>query len=95
MRAWAVTVRQNRPETGLEAPLRAVASGARVLTLNKSAGLQRRIAADGFWAASGETPATVEGQAYVAQLAEHPTTGEKRVYWVPWGQWDEIKWAAA
>lgn len=94
LRQWCKTVRElpSQPEAG---PVVGATRGAAVLTLNRGAALQRRIAADGFWAVSGEVPVDVSGRGFVGQLAEHPSTGERRVYYVERGEWERVLWAAA
>lgn len=56
--------------------LLALAATKQAIQLNPAAGLQKSIAADGFWPTSGE----FDSAAGVAQRAEHPATGEVRVY---------------
>lgn len=57
------------------------------IQLNPAAGLQKVIAAtgsaEGFWPTSGEFSFNAAGKAYVGQRAEHPKTGEVRVYYCP------------
>lgn len=56
--------------------LLAAAAAAQSIRLNPSAGLQKRIAADGLWPTSSE----FNTAAGVGQRAEHPATGEVRAY---------------
>lgn len=63
----------------IDAPaLLAKADQRQTLPLNPAAGLQRAIVGDGFVPTSPE----FEDQGLVAQRAEHPLTGEVRVYYV-------------
>lgn len=56
-----------------------LAAAKQAIQLNPAAGLQKAIAADGFWPTSGE----FDTAAGVGQRAEHAGTGEVRVYeWV-------------
>lgn len=53
------------------------------IQLNPAALLQKHIAAAGLWPTSGEFDFSAGGRAYVGQRAEHPVTGEVRVYYCP------------
>ncbi|HYN88093.1 MAG TPA: peptidoglycan recognition family protein, partial [Ardenticatenaceae bacterium] len=94
LRQWCAGIREDAPEPGPGAAVATAARGARVLTLNRGAALQQRIAADGFWAISGEIPVDVAGRGFVGQLAEHPTTGELRVYYVERDRWERVLWGS-
>lgn len=64
------------PMNAADAALLALAATKQAIQLNPAAGLQKAIAADGLWPTSGE----FDSAAGVAQRAEHPATGEVRVY---------------
>lgn len=64
------------PMNDADRALLALAATKQAIQLNPAAGLQKSIAADGFWPTSGE----FDSAAGVAQRAEHPTSGEVRVY---------------
>jgi len=70
------------------------AEGARrqALSLNPQAALQKRIFADGFVPNSSEFEVVVDGVRYVAQQAEHLGTGEVRAYYVPFGDWENVRY---
>lgn len=78
--------------TEVEAVALEVARARQVLQLNPRAGLQRAIAAAGFWPTSGEFTFRVGGREYVGQRAEQPATGEVRAYYCPKPEYAPVRW---
>lgn len=64
-----------------------------VIQFNIDAALQKRIFADGFVPNSGEFEYTYDNVVYVAQRAEALQTGKVRVYYVPKGDWANVRFA--
>jgi len=62
----------------------------RLLTLNPSAALQKVIFAHAFVPVSREFWAEYDGLKYACQMAENLQIGEKRVYYVLDGEWDDV-----
>jgi hypothetical protein len=62
-----------------------------VLKFNREAALQKRIFADGFVPNSTEFTINQGGAQYIGQQAEHLTSGERRVYYVPVGDWGNVQ----
>jgi hypothetical protein len=66
------------------------------IQLFPGAGLQKAIAAtgsgNGFWPTSNEFDFTSGGQNYIGQRAEHPRTGEVRVYYCPKPAYTPVKY---
>jgi hypothetical protein len=75
----------------LPALILAAADAAQVIQFNHSASLQRRIFADGFVPNSPEFEVSYDGAAYVCQRAEHLASGEVRAYYVPLGDWANVR----
>ena len=65
------------------------------IQLNREAALQKRLLADGFVPTSNEFSATLAGIDYIAQQAEHLARGERRVYYVQAGDWNNVRFAQA
>lgn len=61
-----------------------------VIQLQPDAALQKAIEAAGFWPTSPEYRQQTTKGLVMALRAEHPRTGEVRVYWCPWGKWSEV-----
>lgn len=74
------------------AELIAFAERTQLVRLNKIAGLQKVIRSDGFWSTGNEDKVSDGSKYYMAQRAEHPETGEVRVYFCPWGDWGNVHW---
>jgi hypothetical protein len=53
------------------------------IPFNTQAALQKQMFADAFLPNSSEFDIALNGEAYVAQRAEDPDTGEVRVYYAP------------
>jgi hypothetical protein len=79
------------PQPTLKTELLALAEQRLVLEFNPTAGLQKVIARDDFNINSPEFWHTHGGKVYVAQRAEHLTTGKVRVYFAESGKWDNVK----
>jgi hypothetical protein len=62
-----------------------------VLQFNREAALQKRIFADGFVPNSTEFTIDQDGKQYIGQQAEHLASGERRVYYVPVGDWGNVQ----
>jgi len=80
----------NTPPTLHEAIL-SEAERQQVMQFNPDASLQRRIFADGFVPNSPEFEVSYDGAAYVCQRAEHLASGEVRAYYVPRGDWANVR----
>ena len=80
----------NAPPT-LPALILAAADAAQVIQFNPNASLQRRIFADGFVPNSPEFELEHGNVWYVAQRAEHLASGEVRAYYVPRGDWANVR----
>jgi hypothetical protein len=78
------------PEASLEETLLVAAEEAQLIQFNPKAALQKALFADGFAPNSPEFEIEHGGISYVGQRAEHPGTGEVRVYYAPIGQWDQV-----
>jgi hypothetical protein len=78
------------PEPSLEKVLIAAADEAQLIQFNPQAALQKVLFADGFAPNSPEFEVEHSDTTYVGQRAEHPGTGEVRVYYVEKGQWDQV-----
>lgn len=77
--------------TELSTLLRDAAAASQKIRLNAEAGIQKKIAADGFWPTGNEAELTHGGGRYIFQRAQHPTTGKVRVYYVLAPQWADVK----
>jgi len=62
-----------------------------VLEFNREAALQKRIFADGFVPNSTEFTLDQGGVQYIGQQAENLASGERRVYYVPVGDWGNVQ----
>lgn len=62
-----------------------------VLQFNREAALQKRIFADGFVPNSTEFTLDQDGKQYIGQQAENLASGERRVYYVPVGDWGNVQ----
>ena len=62
-----------------------------VMHFNPDAALQKRIFDDGFVPNSEEFAVEREGMRFQAQQAEHLRSGERRVYYVAHGDWDNVR----
>lgn len=62
-----------------------------VLQFNREAALQKRIFADGFVPNSTEFTLDQDGKQYIGQQAENLASGERRVYFVPVGDWGNVQ----
>jgi hypothetical protein len=78
------------PEASLEETLLAAAAEAQLIQFNPRAALQKALFSDGFAPNSPEFEVEHSGVTYVGQRAEHPGTGEVRVYYAPKGQWSQV-----
>ncbi len=78
------------PEASLDEVLLAAAEEAQLIQFNPKAALQKALFADGFAPNSPEFEVEHSEASYMAQRAEHPGTGEVRVYYAPKGQWDLV-----
>jgi hypothetical protein len=65
---------------------------AQVLQFNRDAALQKRIFADGFVPNSTEFTINQGSVQYIGQQAEHLASGERRVYYVPVGDWGNVQY---
>jgi hypothetical protein len=73
------------------AAIRAAADAAQVLRLNRGAAIQKRATADGYLIVGNETTTDgADGQVYVTQKAEHPTTGVARYYYGVKPDWGRV-----
>lgn len=79
------------PEGDLDQRLRDLGAANQKIQLNRNASLQQAIAAAGFWPTSPEFSFSHGGAMYTAQRAEHPGTGEMRVYYVRVPVWNDVK----
>lgn len=68
------------------------AERAQVIQFNPDAGLQKRIFADGFVPNSPEFEVSFGGVRYVGQRAENLASGEVRAYYVPLGDWANVRY---
>ncbi|MBX3051267.1 MAG: hypothetical protein KF753_07340 [Caldilineaceae bacterium] len=75
----------------LRATLVAAGRANQSIDLNPKAAIQQRIFADGFVPTSPEFSAESSGRRYVGQQAEHPRTGEVRVYYAPEELREDVK----
>jgi hypothetical protein len=71
--------------------LREEGAKKQVMSFNPEAALQKVIFGDGFVPNSEEFATTFDGTEYIAQQAEHLGSGEKRVYYVPVGDWGNVQ----
>jgi len=69
------------------------AEARQLIQFNPGAALQKRIFADGFVPNSGEFDTTIGNETWRGQRAEHLGSGEVRVYYVPLGQWGDVRHA--
>lgn len=83
---------EGRIQTTISEELLAEAKVHQSLELNPEASLQNKILVDRFVPNSPEFSVLHETTAYVAQRAENLSTGVVRVYFVPEGRWDEIRY---
>lgn len=79
------------PSASLAGTLLAAGAAAQRLRLNKAAAIQKAIAAAGFVPTSDEFEVVFGGTRYVAQLAEHLTTGAVRVVYCKVGDWGHVE----
>lgn len=80
----------SQPATLQEALIR-TAAARQVIQFNPNAALQKRIFGDHFVPNSPEFDLTHQGVDYIAQRAEHLGSGEVRVYYVPVGDWGNVR----
>lgn len=66
-----------------------------VLQFNREAALQKRIFADGFVPNSTEFTIDQDGTQYMGQQAENLASGERRIYYVPVGDWGNVQCIAS
>ncbi len=81
----------NPPAPNLESALKQTAAEKQVIQFNPNAALQKVIFAANFVPNSGEFELENGGKKYIAQRSEHLGTGEVRVYYVPVGDWGNVK----
>lgn len=81
----------NPPAPNLESALKVTAAQKQVIQFNPNAALQKVIFAANFVPNSGEFELENGGKKYIAQRSEHLGTGEVRVYYVPVGDWGNVK----
>lgn len=77
------------PQPTPEERLLEKAAAQQTIMLNPEAALQREIYEAGFWPTCNE----FEVEGFIGQRAEHPQSGEVRVYYVPIGDWDNVQFA--
>lgn len=65
----------------LEQVMAIAADENQIVHLDSNASLQKQMQADGFVPTSNEYGVTHDGKTYMAQRADHPDTGEVRVYY--------------
>ena len=82
----------NPPGPTLESVLKEEAARKQVIQFNPGAALQKVIFAAGFVPNSGEFDLENGGVKYIAQRSEHLGSGEVRVYYVPVGDWGNVKY---
>ena len=81
----------NPPAPTLGSALKEMAAAKQVIQFNPNAALQKVIFAASFVPNSGEFEIENAGVKYIAQRSEHLGTGEVRVYYVPVGDWGNVK----
>jgi hypothetical protein len=81
------------PATDVRAALLDQADAHREIVLNPNAVLQQALFRDGFVPTSDEYTQAVDGADYVCQRAERLVDGMVRVYYVPKGRWDDVRFA--
>lgn len=78
--------------TTVETAALEAARARQAIQLNPAALLQKFIAGAGYWPTSGEFDFAVAGEAFIGQRAEHPTTGDVRVYYAPKPAYTPVKY---
>ena len=78
--------------TDVQAQLLTCASGSQCIELNPNAAIQKAlVATQGFWPTGPEVSnVVIDGGTFTYQRAEHPVTGEVRVYYCQHDNWAEV-----